>query len=90
MLQTWSIIVTGRVQGVYYRQSTKDKALELGITGYVKNLPDGNVQILATGTTSQLNQLVIWCKQGPSRAIVDAVQVETIAPLAFLQFSIQR
>lgn len=90
MLQTFSILVSGRVQGVYYRQSTKNKAQELGITGYVKNLPDGNVQILASGTSQQLNQLVAWCKQGPPAAIVNTVQVESIAPLAFPGFSIQR
>ena len=49
------------MQGVYYRQSTKEKALELGISGIVKNLPNGNVQILATGTDDQLDQLVQWC-----------------------------
>lgn len=90
MLQTFSILISGRVQGVYYRQSTKQKALKLGITGYVKNLPDGNVQVLASGTAHQLHQLVAWCKQGPPTAAVTSVQVETIAPLAFPGFSIQR
>ena len=60
MLQTISITISGLVQGVYYRQSTKEKALELGIAGIVKNLPDGNVFILATGTGEQLDQLVQW------------------------------
>ena len=90
MLQTFSILVSGRVQGVFYRQRTKEKAIELGITGYVKNLPDGNVHILASGTSSQLNQLVAWCKQGPPAAVVTAVQVEIIAPTVFTGFSIQR
>ncbi|HEY1202655.1 MAG TPA: acylphosphatase, partial [Niastella sp.] len=65
MLLTISITVSGLVQGVYYRQSTKEKALELGISGVVKNLPNGDVHILATGTNDQLGQLVEWCKVGP-------------------------
>jgi acylphosphatase len=90
MLQTISITVSGIVQGVYYRQSTKEKALELGISGIVKNLPDGNVQIVATGTASQLDQLVLWCWQGPPRAKVTAVKVEQEAPQVFTGFAIQR
>lgn len=90
MVHTYSIIISGRVQGVYYRQSTKETAQELGITGTVKNLPNGNVQITATGTTEQLHQLIAWCKQGPPRARVSSVQVEEIAPHAFFGFSIER
>lgn len=90
MLLTYSILVTGKVQGVYYRQSTKEKATALGLTGYVKNLPDGNVQIMASGTTDQLLQLVLWCKQGPVRAIVEEVKVETLPPTVFMGFRIER
>jgi acylphosphatase len=90
MLQTISITVSGFVQGVFYRQSTKEKALELGISGIVKNLPDGNVHIVATGTSDQLDQLVQWCKQGPPRAKVTAVNVEEEAPQVFMGFVIQR
>ncbi|MFT3824568.1 MAG: acylphosphatase [Chitinophagaceae bacterium] len=90
MLQTFSIIVTGKVQGVYYRQSTKEKALELGLTGIVQNQPDGSVHIMATGTGAQLNQLVAWCKQGPSRAVVTGVQVEVKEPHGFDGFSVLR
>ena len=90
MLQTISITVSGVVQGVFYRQSTKEKALELGISGLVKNLPDGNVQIVATGTSDQLDQLVQWCKQGPSRAKVTEVNVEQVTQQVFMGFVIQR
>ena len=90
MLQTISITVSGLVQGVYYRQSTKEKALELGVSGIVKNLGDGNVQILATGTADQLDKLVIWCKQGPPHAKVEKVQVKDIEPQVFMGFAIQR
>lgn len=90
MLQTYSIKVTGKVQGVYYRQGAKEKATALGLTGYVKNLPDGSVQIMASGNTDQLLQLVLWCRQGPARAIVEEVQVETQPPTLFMGFRIER
>lgn len=90
MLQTISITVSGIVQGVYYRQSTKEKALELGISGIVKNLPNGSVHILATGTNDQLDQLVQWCKVGPAGAKVSSVNVEEMAVQEFFGFTIQR
>jgi acylphosphatase len=90
MLQTISITVSGLVQGVFYRQSTKEKALELGISGIVKNLPDGTVHIVATGTSGQLDQLVRWCRQGPPRAKVTAVKVVEEAMQVFTGFTIQR
>ena len=90
MEQTISITVSGLVQGVYYRQSTKEKALELGVSGIVKNLPNGNVHILATGTADQLNELVHWCKQGPAHAKVSSVDVEPVAAQVFMGFVILR
>ncbi|MBO9201156.1 MULTISPECIES: acylphosphatase [Niastella] len=90
MEQTISIVVSGLVQGVYYRQSTKEKALELGISGIVKNLPDGNVHILATGSSDQLNELVHWCKQGPPHANVSSVDVKSVESQVFMGFVIQR
>lgn len=90
MLQTISITVGGIVQGVFYRQSTKEKALELGIAGIVKNLPDGNVFILATGTNEQLDQLVQWCRVGPARAKVTSVNVEKMEVQEYFGFTVQR
>ena len=88
MLQSISIIVDGLVQGVFYRQSTKAKAVELTITGEIKNKPDGTVHIIATGTEAQLNNLVDWCKKGPEMAIVTNVKVEKITLQAFKGFNI--
>jgi acylphosphatase len=90
MEQTISITVSGMVQGVYYRQSTKEKAVELGISGMVKNLPDGKVHILATGTADQLDQLVQWCKQGPPHAEVTDVDIKQVDRQVFMGFVIQR
>ena len=90
MIQTVMVVVSGKVQGVYYRQSTREKALELGLTGTVRNLPDGNVLIHASGPAAAVNQLIAWCRQGPSRAVVNSVQVETIEPAVFLGFTVLR
>ena len=63
MLQSLQVIVQGKVQGVYYRQSTREKAAELGITGTVKNLANGDVEIIATGEDAALTQFTGWCKK---------------------------
>ena len=90
MLQTVSIIVKGRVQGVYYRQTTQEKATSLGITGTVRNLPDRNVKIMATGEKEQLNKLVAWCRQGPSRAEVASVECKEEELRVFPDFRVLR
>ena len=75
MVQTFVIIVSGKVQGVYYRQSAKQKAVELGVSGFVKNMPDGSVMLIATGSKEQLSALVEWCRKGPPAARVTDVKV---------------
>lgn len=90
MLQTISIIVKGRVQGVFFRQSTKEIAQQLNIRGSVKNVPAGNVEIVATGTKEQLNKFTEWCKKGPPRAVVTGVDVEVIPLKSFQHFMILR
>jgi acylphosphatase len=90
MVQTISITVSGKVQGVYYRQSAKEKAQELDITGSVQNLANGDVYLIATGTPDQLKQLVEWCRRGPSRARVSEVKVAETAAQEFTGFRITR
>ncbi len=90
MLQTIRLIVEGKVQGVFYRQSTREKATVMGIKGTVKNLPDGNVEIIATGTAEQLEQLTHWCNQGPSRAVVTKVSSTPLPLQPFNNFIIIR
>ena len=90
MQQTICIIVKGKVQGVFYRQSTREKAKELRITGSVKNLHDDTVEIIATGTPAQLNQLTEWCRQGPPRAIVTDLNISPLTLQSFTDFSIIR
>ena len=88
MLQTIFITVEGLVHGVFYRQSTKAKAIDSGITGEIKNKPDGTVHIIATGTEAQLDHLIKWCNKGPEMAIVTNVKVEKISLQTFKGFTI--
>jgi acylphosphatase len=90
MTESVSIIVKGIVQGVFYRQRTKDNALRSGITGEIKNLPDGDVHIFATGTPEQLQEFIKWCNKGPETAVVSQVIVEKIPLKTFPTFKIVR
>lgn len=74
--------VTGRVQGVSFRASTRDRALALGIAGHAHNLADGSVEVLASGSAEALAALEAWLRQGPPAARVEAVLVEDIEAAA--------
>lgn len=90
MLKTVSIIVTGKVQGVWYRRSAKEKATELGVTGNVRNQPDGSVAILATGLTNQLDLFIEWCRQGPPGAQISSLDIKYLPLQHFDKFVIER
>ena len=90
MLQTVSLIISGKVQGVYYRQSARLKAIETGITGTVMNLPDGSVQAIITGTSEQIRQMTEWCHTGPSKAIITNVVAKELPLQTFTDFTIIR
>lgn len=90
MLQSLRIIVNGKVQGVFYRQSTKEMANRYGIKGIVRNLSNGGVEIIATGTEEQLQKLASWSRQGPPNASVFEVTTEKIPLQEFPNFSVQR
>ncbi|PXV58746.1 acylphosphatase [Dyella jiangningensis] len=66
-------LVSGRVQGVFYRASTREQALMLGLSGHARNLPDGRVEVLAIGSAASLAALERWLRQGPPAARVDSV-----------------
>ena len=71
-------LVSGRVQGVYYRASARDRARSVGVLGYARNLPDGRVEILACGSEGAVLSFIDWLWQGPSAARVEAVAVEAL------------
>lgn len=68
--------VTGRVQGVFFRASAADRARELGVSGWIRNLADGRVEVLAAGDDEALDAFVQWLHEGPPQARIDDVQVE--------------
>lgn len=83
--------VTGTVQGVFFRDATRTLARELGVTGRVRNLPDGGVEVLAEGEENAVRRLVAWCHDGPPRARVQHVDVEWGAATGeFNRFDIAR
>ena len=90
MLKTISLLVSGKVHGVFFRQSTREKAKELGITGTVRNNPNGTVSILATGEPAQLDQLTAWSHTGPSAARVTQVIIQDESLQSFNDFRIER
>jgi acylphosphatase len=69
------IYVSGRVQGVFFRWSMKDKAQELGVKGYVRNLDDGRVYAVVEGEEASVRKLVDWSKRGPPHAEVEDVKI---------------
>ena len=89
-MQTMKIIVKGKVQGVFFRQSAKEMAERLGIKGTVKNCDDDSVEIVATGEKEQLDKFISWCRQGPPRADVTNVETQELSLQEFRNFSITR
>ncbi|MEA3239086.1 MAG: acylphosphatase [Candidatus Bipolaricaulota bacterium] len=76
------MLISGYVQGVFYRASTQDKARTLGLSGWVCNLPDGRVEIVAQGSPHDVQELIMWAHTGPPRAQVSDVDVTWEEPLA--------
>ena len=71
-------LVSGRVQGVFFRAATRNKAVELGLQGRARNLPDGRVEVIACGSEDRLSRLREWLWEGPTHARVSDVVCETI------------
>jgi acylphosphatase len=69
------ILVSGKVQGVFFRSSTQDKAEELDLSGWVRNLPDGRVEAVFEGEKEDVDKMVEWCRKGPEYAKVTGVEI---------------
>ena len=88
MLMSVHLIVSGRVQGVWFRAGTREQALELGLCGWAKNCPDGTVEIHAEGDKKTLEQFITWCRKGPPAARVSALEVEWVVCQSLTTFKI--
>lgn len=83
------LLISGTVQGVAYRYHTRQQAQALGVTGWVRNLPDRRVEAWIEGEKTPVEALVQWCHQGPPAAIVSHVEVKTQTPQGFSDFRIR-
>ena len=82
------LIVSGRVQGVFFRANTKQKALELGLKGYAKNLDDGTVEVVAQGEEKEVKDFIEYLKKGPGIAKVAGIKIKHKEPENFKSFEI--
>jgi acylphosphatase len=83
------LVVRGRVQGVWYRESCREVAERLGVTGHVRNLGDGTVEVVAEGSPAAVDRLVDWCRHGPRRAVVVGVEDTTGRPEGLRRFRVR-
>lgn len=74
------VLVSGRVQGVFFRDSTREKARALGLSGWVRNLPDGRVEAIFEGDGDRVEEMLSWCEEGPPEARVQNVSSENEEP----------
>ncbi len=83
------IFISGRVQGVWFRESCREEAVALGVTGWVRNLADGRVEAVLVGPEAAVERVVQWCHQGPARAHVDRVEVQVEEPIGESGFHVR-
>ncbi|MBX2925788.1 MAG: acylphosphatase [Chitinophagaceae bacterium] len=90
MLVHKHVVITGKVQGVFFRGSTREQAEKLGVFGHVQNMPDGSVVLHAEGEEEAVNALIAWCHYGPPRAEVSGVIVEEGEIKGYKNFTVIR
>jgi acylphosphatase len=83
------VVVHGRVQGVFFRDTTRSRAESAGVSGWVTNRPDGAVQAVFEGEPDAVEQLVAFCRRGPSRAEVSSVEVTEEEPEGLVGFQVR-
>lgn len=89
MTHARNFVISGVVQGVSYRASAQQKARALGLTGWVRNLPDGRVEALAEGDIDALDAFESWLWEGPKHASVAQVDIKPTAPQAGVDFEVR-
>lgn len=80
------LFISGRVQGVWFRESMRQEALANGVTGWVRNLPDGMVEAVVCGSEAGLKTILDWARRGPTLAKVEAVEVQALDEQQFTGF----
>ncbi len=88
-MKTYRFIVTGKVQGVWYRKSIKEKASREGIKGYVKNLEDGSVEVVANLEQEEMENFLKILKEGSPYSRVDNIEIGEIMPTYFESFEVK-
>jgi len=83
------VCVSGRVQGVWFRESCRDQAQAAGVAGWVRNLADGGVEVVLEGPPGAVDEVLAWCRRGPRRARVDRVDVVDEAPVGEQGFRVR-
>jgi acylphosphatase len=83
------VLITGRVQGVWFRESCRDQAQAAGVAGSVRNLADGRVEVVLEGPPAAVDEVVAWCRHGPPRARVDGIEVVDEAPVGEQGFRVR-
>ena len=83
------LVVSGRVQGVFFRDNTRRKAIALGLKGYAKNLPDRNVEVVAEGKEDKLKELIEFIRKGPGVAMTENIEITRKEPENFKNFEIR-
>lgn len=87
-METVRLIISGKVQGVFFRDSTKRKAESLGLRGYARNLPNGDVEVACSGRKDAVEKLIDFCRKGPEMARVDSIKSEKAENPGWEGFSI--
>jgi acylphosphatase len=82
-------VVFGRVQGVWFRDSTRRRAKALGVGGWARNCADGSVEVWAEGPREAVEELLGYCRAGPTRASVEDLRVEEVTPAGFEDFEVR-
>lgn len=80
MIKNIHVIISGRVQGVWFRANTKQKAEQLGVTGWIRNTRDGRVEAIFEGEENCLKEMIDWCNHGPPLAEIDNVEIKDQIP----------
>jgi acylphosphatase len=83
------VLISGRVQGVFYRDSVRREAVAAGVLGSAQNLSDGRVEIILEGEAAAVDRVIAWCRTGPPRARVDSVEIVPESPQGVAGFVIR-